>query len=284
MTKKSVVVIGMPATGKTTFLAALWHIVTADEIKTRLSFEKLGEGQSAYLKQISNRWRDARTQERTATQGSQHVNMFLKDENQTSIQVTFPDVPGESYRTMWEDRVCDEFLVDIIKDGGVLLFIHSDTIRAPRWITEDTALSNAMGLEPLAEEPVEWTPNLSPTQVQIVDLLQSMRQPPLDAGARRIMIALSAWDKVSSEGLSPEDFIKVKLPLLNQYLSAGADGWEWCAAGISAQGGDYNTDGEAPKASAEDLRKLSNASSRVRYVQGDISSSDLTEAVIWLTR
>jgi len=33
MTKQSVVIIGLPESGKTTFLGALWHLVTAREIE-----------------------------------------------------------------------------------------------------------------------------------------------------------------------------------------------------------------------------------------------------------
>ncbi len=50
---------------------------------------------------------------------------------------------------------------------------------------------------------------------------------------------LSAWDKVEDEGHDPETFLTQELPLLDQYLRQGTDGWDFRIYGLSAQGGDY---------------------------------------------
>ena len=44
MNQRSVVIIGLPASGKTTFLAALWHLVTAREVPTVMQFRTLNAG------------------------------------------------------------------------------------------------------------------------------------------------------------------------------------------------------------------------------------------------
>lgn len=284
MAERSVVIIGLPESGKTTFLGALWHLVTAREIETALRFHNLRSGDVAHLNAIAARWREARVQERTAVGGNKLVSINLLDQSGLAIRVTFPDVAGEAYRRMWEERVCDPEMADVLRAGGVLLFIHADTIRAPRWVVDDVELTRKLSLSAPHGEEVPWHPRLAPTQVQVVALLQLLREPPLDVGPRRVAIMLSAWDRVADEGLEPQAFLSTRLPLLGQYLRGNADGWDWRVYGLSAQGGAYDsTDRDAlPMAEAEALRSLDQPSARIRLVSGDAESRDLTEPLAWL--
>lgn len=284
MAEKSVVIIGLPSSGKTTFLAALWHLVTARDIPTALRFGGLGAGETSHLNAIAGRWRDAKIQDRTAVAGNRLVSINLLDAADNVVRATFPDVPGEAYRRMWEDRDCEPEIADILRAGGVLLFIHSDTIRAPKWVVDEVELSKELGLEVPNGDTAPWHPRLAPTQVQLVDLLQMLRMPPLDTGPRRLAIMLSAWDKARGEGLMPEDYLKDKLPMLGQYLHRGADGWVFQVYGLSAQGGDYDPveTGARTVPQAEELRALDRASTRIQLVGPAQETHDLTEPLRWL--
>lgn len=283
MSERSVVIIGLPESGKTTFLAALWHLVTEREVETLLRFHSLRSGEVSHLNAIAARWRDAKVQDRTAIGGSRLVSMNLMDFTNEPIRVTFPDVPGEVYQRMWEERECEPAIAEILKAGGVLLFVHADTIRPPRWVVDEVALSRAVGLAVPEGDAVLWHPRLAPTQVQLVDLLQLLRSAPLDVGPRRLAIMLSAWDKAAGEGLSPKEYLEVKLPLLAQYLRRGADGWTWRVYGVSAQGGDYDPlePNAVRKPEAEALRNLDRPSDRIRLI-GGTAEHDLTEPLVWL--
>lgn len=90
MTEKSVVVMGLPGSGKTTFLAALWHVVTAEDVPTKLKFSHLAAGSQKHLNEIASRWRDAQQQDRTFLLGLKMVQMNLKDNDGDQINVTFP--------------------------------------------------------------------------------------------------------------------------------------------------------------------------------------------------
>lgn len=284
MSDRSVVIIGLPESGKTTFLAALWHLITARDVKTALHFHTLREGATAHLNEIAKRWRDAKVQDRTSVGGHRLVSMNLKDAGGQPVRVTFPDVPGETYRRMWEDRDCTPEIAEILQAGGVLLFIHADTIRPPKWVVDETTLSKQAGLPMPDGQEVAWHPRLAPTQVQLVDLLQLLRVAPLDVGHRRLAIMLSAWDKASGEGLSPQAYLEKKLPLLAQYLRSSPDRWTSRVYGLSAQGGDY--DPIDPRAAlnpdAEKLRNLDHPSTRIRLVADGKESHDLTEPLAWL--
>ena len=285
MNERSVVIIGLPESGKTTFLAALWHLITARDVETVLRFHTLREGESSHLNAIAARWRDAKVQDRTAIGGNRLVSMNLQDADGTPIRVTFPDVDGEVYRQIWEERDCETDIADILKATGVMLFIHADTIRPPKWVIDEVALSEAVGLPIPSEEEVAWHPRLAPTQVQLVDLLQLLCTESLNVGPRRLAIMLSAWDKAVGEHLSPQDYLKAKLPLFSQYLHQGADGWTWRTYGLSAQGGEYDrieTDPAAGSKDAEELRDLDCASTRIHLVCNTQETHDLTNPIAWL--
>ena len=146
MVESSVVIIGLPSSGKTTFLAALWHLITERDIETRLQFGNLRVGDATHLNAIAARWRDAKVQDRTAVAGNRLVSMNLLDGAEQAVRVTFPDLPGEVFRRMWEERECEQNVADVLRTGDVLLFVHADAIRAPRWVVDEVALSKALGL------------------------------------------------------------------------------------------------------------------------------------------
>jgi hypothetical protein len=265
-------------------LAALWHLVTERDIDTVLQFHTLKDGDASHLNEIAARWRDAKVQDRTAISGHRLVSMNLKNANGTPVRVTFPDVPGEVYRRMWEDRECQPEIVEILQAGGVLLFIHADAITPPRWVVDEVAQSNALGLVVPEGQAVPWHPRMAPTQVQLVDLLQLLRSEPLDVGPRKLAIMLSAWDKAEGEGLTPDAYLVEKLPLLAQYLRRGNDAWAHRVYGLSAQGGDYDQMGPAAarRPAAEALRRLDQPSTRIRLVERGQAIHDLTEPLAWL--
>ncbi len=282
---RSVAIIGLPASGKTTFLAALWHLVTSRDVPLSLRFGALNEGDRSYLNSIAERWARAEVQERTKMETVRLVSMnFVTDEGE-SLDLTFPDVSGESFRRMWGERDIETLFAEALKERSVLLFVHSDSIVAPRWVVDSAALSSDIGVEVPDEEAIPWDPGLAPTQVKLVGLLQLLRMQPLDVGERRLAIVLSAWDKGMGEGLEPSEFLKQKLPLLHQYLYHGADGWDWRVYGVSAQGGVYDDPDKSEELQSEEaerLRSLAVASERIKLVDGESESHDLTAPIAWL--
>ena len=300
MPAPSVSIIGLPSSGKTTYLAALWHVLTDSDGDTVLKLRDLLSGNLEHLNDIAARWRDAQEQKRTEIGGSRVVSINMMDKQGTAATVSFPDVPGEAYRRMWEDRDVDDDVVQLLKCSGVMLFIHADTIRPPRWIIDDITVAEALdggaveqGAEAAAEaapaddpasQGVEWQARYSPTHVQLVDLLQLLRRWPLDIGPRKIAVMFSAWDKAEDEELTPARYLEHKLPLLHQYLTFGPDAWDLTVYGISAQGGEYDSEeaGAKPKSEAAELRKLDDPSERIKLIGPQGPFTDLTQPIAWL--
>lgn len=285
--ERSITICGFPESEKTTFLAALWHLVTARADQTSLRFESLRNGDSSHLNALAARWRNGLTQIRTDIRSEQLVSMNLVDNSSASMRLTFPDISGESYKVMYEDRNCAPAVAEILNRGeGMLFLTHADRIRQPHSVVNMVSQSDALRIAIPSGQEVAWSPSLSPTQVQIVDFLQLLRLPPLEVTFRRIAIGLSAWDKVADEGRTPEEFLAERLPLLDQYLRSGADHWVWRIYGVSAQGADYEKENENLSASQltklQELRALDEPSMRIRVVSDRSESRDLTEPLAWL--
>jgi hypothetical protein len=114
-----------------------------------------------------------------------------------------------------------------------------------------------------------------------------LQSPPLAIGSRRLAIVFSAWDKVRSEGLTPTEFLRVRLPLLNQYLKSDSALWESRAYGVSAQGGDYErVDKEGAEAvinpETEKLREIDKPSKRIHLWRDNDLGHDITSLVDWV--
>jgi GTPase SAR1 family protein len=291
-TDRSIVICGLPGSGKTTFLAALWHVVVqrADP-NARLKFDSLKDGDHTHLNAITRRWQQAKEQIHTETASGKLVSMNLKDGDGRKVRMTFPDLSGESYQQMWEARECDPQLAQFLGSGeGVMLFVHANRVKRPIGVAEAVAMEEALGgkmPEPTVSE--KWHPKDAPTAVQVVEMLQMLRCNALRSPAKRLAIMLSAWDKVEEEGLDPEAFLARELPLLDQYLRQGIGGWEFRIYGLSAQGGDYEPnlrEGEKIdpdlKAKVDAIRGIEDALSRIRLFSSS-PSTDLTEPIAWLS-
>lgn len=292
----SISIVGLPGSGKTTFLAALWELVNERRVTKVLAFDSIGDNDQSYLRKIVGVWRKATEQARTRLTGLSAVKMNLRDHDGNVVEVAMPDAPGEDFRAMWEDRELGRVLGESLADGNIMLLLNGNKVKAPAWVTERAAQRKATG-RTLADAPAkDWHPSVAPTQVQLVDLLQLISHVPVGRAGRKIVVMISAWDKVEREGLTPDSFLTQKLPLLAQYLQAGRDGWTTRVYGVSAQGGVYDSneanahqvDGEAQKKKAtnsreaERLREVDIAANRIRLVFAKGESNDLTEPLQWL--
>lgn len=288
MTSSAIVVVGLPGSGKTTFLAALWHLIFGREMPTVLTLDSIAKGNQTHLNAIADRWLRAQEQERTLTNGDATVSLNLLDSEKRPACITFPDVAGEVFSKMWEQRECDPEIAEMLRQGNVVMFIKANRITAPLWILDVTQQAGALGEEGADEneEPIPWSPALAPTQVQLVSLLSLLAELQLTTGRRKLCVMLSAWDKAKDEQLPPSDFLAAKLPLLSQFLLTNRDSWDWRVYGVSAQGGDYDSAkrGSAQKEEAEQLRNLNLASERIILTEdGLVEAHDLTAPLAWLT-
>jgi hypothetical protein len=278
-----VAIVGLPASGKTTLLAALWHMVREPGSMTVLKFHSLSQGNYEHLNALAKLWRSGKIQQRTQFSGAKTVSMRLKDASDRPIEVSFPDLPGEDFSRMWERRELDKGVLNTLSAPAIVLLVNGDTIKMPAWVVERMALAKEVGIVPPEVEAADWSPDLAPTQVKIVDLLQMLMSGDLNIGERRLAVLISAWDKVEEEELSPEELLEAKLPLLNQYLRNGRDPWTWHVWGLSAQGGVYEDPEKGENFPETDaLRALERPSDRIKVVDSGETCTDITKPLEWL--
>lgn len=271
--------IGLPGSGKTTFLAALWHVLSDRNGTTTLGLTK-PIGDRTYLNQITKEWRLCSQVPRTSLQTEQVVVLHLGGEGFGAFDLSIPDLAGEAFKQQLTDRrMSRQHDVFVQKATGVMLFLHPD-------VQKGTQLTVARRLE--AELPSSqkgdvttsgtmantWSTDMLPTQVQLVELLQFL----LERMHRRLRVAVvvSAWDLVDSLG-APHDFVARELPMLQQFLSANDDLIEHSIFGVSAQGGDITVEAEK-----QTLLELDDALKRIKVRQDQQISQDITKPLAWL--
>jgi hypothetical protein len=284
-------VIGLPEAGKTTFLAAFYHVVESGHVPGSLRLNKV-EGDMKHLNRIRGAWIDVTEIGRTVA--PEEVTLLLDGAETDTVEVHLPDLSGESFRTQWKDRRMAPQVAAFLRESlGGLLLLHPATIKEETLIRDAEPIVDIVAsapavqgqltptdgniirpTTPTAKEPEEIKPydlDDAPTQVKLVELLQFVvaqcPHRPL-----KLSVIISAWDIVSTRGdLLPVDWIKERLPLLWQFLRANGETFKTSYYGVSAQGG--------PLSAAESLRKLKPVD-RIAVVDGNgRHSHDITAPI-----
>lgn len=231
------VMVGLPESGKTTYLAALWHVVNRGEAE--LTLDHLA-GDQSYLNRICDEWRRCTPTVRTSRAAETRVAMFLRDDHGDVTELHVPDVSGESYNDFWEHRGWPTRFDELIaRMTGVMLFVHAGNLRQPEFLDELSLLTAGEEDEQASKEEdvLEWSPALAADQVKLVELMQFIReraQKPIP-----VAIIVSAWDLVPEvDRANPNHWFARRVPLLAQYLDVQSGWFPRRVWGISAQGGD----------------------------------------------
>lgn len=253
MTEKTLnmLMVGLPGTGKTTFLAALWHVLC--DPSNMLYLEELSL-ESEYINGICDKWLKCEPLERTIQGSHNIIHMKVKDRSsQKAMELIFPDLSGETFREQLNHRQWKKDYEQLVLEAaGLFLFIHPNGIIDSQLIGEADKLIDELITEEsvVADEDVtypseastQWDIEEMGTQVKLVELLQLHIDYIRPNQMPRVVIIVSAWDLVKKQYSSPAEFVRRRLPLLDQYLLSNSDMVPSTLFGISAQGGDLLND------------------------------------------
>lgn len=304
---KNYLVFGLSEAGKSTFAAALWHLVDSREVPTVLE-KGLHSGNYAYLEKIAQRWSDGWRLERTKSEEVEDVRINLRhEESGAEFSLEFRDIAGESLQTAFAWRYCDPDFVELVKKAdGMLLFVSANyemddvtILDVKLQLGEDDDEANedddeepdeadgpagvveaGAGVQQQTADP-QFDATKTPVQVRLVDLLQSLRLEPFSKKPFRIAVIISAWDLAKDK--TPEEWLANSMPLLDQFLRGGelADGVRMY--GISAQGGMYPKKGQRGDEERKRIMAIHPASKRIRVVGHGSAEHDLTHPIKWLS-
>lgn len=265
MDRKKILIAGLPESGKTTYLGALIHILDSGEVETALKYDGDPEDR-AYLNTIVDTWLQFKRMKRTfhGSEDSIELNLLNGDEK---LLLKIPDLSGETWKGLWSQRQCNENVDELMADvDSMMFFIHSDQIKKPISIMEMARQQEALGEKPTPSIASDWQADKDcPTQVMVVDILQIIAEQNRNKSPINLAIILSAWDTAESFNCTPKEFIKEKLPLLDQYLKSKYDYPNFSVYGVSAQGADldFEENSDALKGQIQKLNMFEKTSERV---------------------
>ena len=273
--------VGLPASGKTTFLAAFWHVIFRKDVDGALELEVLG-GSVEHLNDLTGRWLRFEVANRTSSNAQEFATIRVRPSGGGSIiEIVVPDLAGESIRQSLVDRRWPADFQEFVRGStGVLLFVHPEKIREPWQILDAIEIANEEALpSPEAGEDAdaatesEWSADQVPTEVELVDLLQLLCTQ-IAAEHFRLAVIVSAWDLVEEQGV-PSEWLAKELPLVDQFLSSSHSRFDFRVYGVSAQGGEIPRDSKR-------LESLLTASERICVVlDANAPSRDITAPLRW---
>ena len=78
--RETLVFVGLPATGKSTYLAALWHVIDSDRdsLGCSLGLEELDD-ECVHVNSLSDTWRKCEAVVRTSKENEQTVRMLVRE-------------------------------------------------------------------------------------------------------------------------------------------------------------------------------------------------------------
>lgn len=270
---QNIFLAGLPSTGKTTFLAALWHLVRAGEIETTLRYDGLQGIDVKYLNEIRTKWLQHEEIGRTKQAQEALARLNLKTADGSTLALAVPDFAGEGFRRMWSTRRATQAIVNsAAQASGHLLLVNVDKIIFPRTVDEHRADLAATGGE--RGDLFAFDMLKCPTAAILADVLTSLETAPIAAAPPRLAVALTAWDTVAEDQLSPADVLADRLPLVDQMLRARAGNVATRVYGISAQGMAYK---HIDPAALPDI-----PSHRIRVAGDGEEHHDLTKILAWL--
>lgn len=303
--KKNILLLGLPETGKTSFLAALYYVASSGAEDRTMKEYKMSSD-STYLNMIRKQWLGCGKVDRTinvTNTSTKDVVLHLESAKfATQFDLHIPDVAGESFMTQFVDRLWEtSYLEEVRNAGGILLFIHPSRLKHHTLIDDIIGAHNALSeidvgtpdseatakptleetltsAEEIQKESVEFTAENCPTQLIMTDLLQNH----LDENQIKklnVAVVVSAWESIVVEKHSPEKWLQLNLPLLFQYLNCNFEKINFKVFGVSALGGDIEKNSEI-----ERLQNCNEPSDRIIVQDGDNTHSDIGIPIEWIIK
>lgn len=289
--ENNTLLIGLPATGKSSFLAALYNYVLSDIPDKQLTQYKLSDD-AEYLNKIHETWLEYKVQQRTTFEKryDHNVSMFIEDTStEDKLKLNIPDLAGEVFQDHWRNRSMELEYKSLIEGASGMIFFISPLGLKPHLLLSQVKRNTTDFLEGLfddkttetngySESAAKWIHDEVPTQVRIVEILQIHLDKMNQINLIPIVFVVSAWDTQIKNSISPKKWIETNLPLLHQFLVSNSQRISHEVVGISAQGGDYEN-----QENLTEIQNFSEPAERVKVtVDGDSYSTNIAYPIQWI--
>jgi hypothetical protein len=273
---QTVALLGLPRTGKSTYLGALWQLIQdpGDDTVTEVDVA----GDRSYLQFLGEQVAKAEEIERTEFESEEGLRLTVDFRGIAHLSI--PDMSGELLRQLIEDRYWHEHLLAVARDArAVLVFVHPARLRLPISINAAKQLAGGSlatgksSTSTKAPPPPEFSPDGACTAAKHLDGLENVLEVTRGGGPVRVGLVVSAWDLADGEP-TPSEWIAEHLPALGHMLAHHEDVIETTVFGVSAQGGPLPSEQEA-------LLARGDVRDRAYALDSDGSSVALAEPLRW---
>lgn len=233
--------LGLPQTGKTTYIAALWAYVTAAGPPDKYRVVK-APADATYLNAIAEAWANGLDMPRNAPGADSRIEFEIGAEGRTNLAFRLPDLPGEVFRRSISLSRLPREVYDWLLESDVLLFcVNADT--SNQYVPADGHILPGPNPTP---GPDGKFPDLNVEEADTdslnSDLLQRIRYIFRDRTMPPIVLMVTAWDTVDGLGLTPPAWLATNQPQLAQLLDEAGRTGSIEVMGVSAAGGDPSQD------------------------------------------
>jgi hypothetical protein len=272
---KNILVVGLPETGKSSFIQALDEVLKHPRSAADLCSCGLAQDRS-YIQSGKAEFLAGKKLTRT-TRPLEDTAVELWFEHRRTGQrgrLHLPDVKGEVFQDQWVHRQWEQnYRSSLSNISGALIFVRADGK------ARNDELLGTMITQPIitGQSLSGWEMKHASAQVQLVDVLQFIMDYSDVPRPLRSVVLISAWDTVGGAGdLRPKDpskFLEREWALVAQYLKANPECFEYRTYGVSAYGGEPNHLG---------AMALKPAHERVTLTYATVTDHDITRPIRWL--
>ena len=225
--------VGLPSTGKTTYIAALWAYLTSGLPEGSYRVTEFPADPS-YLNQIARAWATGSAMPRNSLGATDLIEFTIETPTSGQLTVVLPDLPGEVFRNAILRPMIDDDTAKAVNGSGfLLLFINGETAQTY------TAIGDFAHAESETTPRTDFAISDLDSDTLNSELLHRLTYLMRDQGLPPIAVVVSAWDAHHEVGVTPSDWLSREQPMLSQLLDEIGRSTSVAVIGVSAQGANY---------------------------------------------
>ena len=268
-------IAGLPGSGKSTYIGALWYCLMHPEkiegIKMVADKMNLADDLTV-LNRLSDAYKYVKLIDRNYSDQNETVQINLKvADSDTRLQVEIPDFLGENFRDLVELKE-SELVSEWLKDTDTLVYFMNEV--TPPEFEDDHGPEDDESPMPAKEVPQFSIKTISAVAMNIMVLKCLLNKKSF----KKVVIVLSWWDQKTNNGTTknnPQEYLKDNSPALFNFIQYHIPNFE--IIGLSAQGQEYPTkDQENYEATKKEIKAKTREGKRSFVEIGDEIVHDLS--------
>lgn len=232
-------IAGLPGSGKSTYIGALWYcLMHPEKIEgIKLVADKINLADDlTVLNRLSDAYKSMKRIDRNYSDKNETVLINLKvEDTDTRLQVEVPDFLGENFRDLVEMKE-SELVSKWLADTDTLVYFMNEV--TPPEFEDDHGPEDDESPMPAKEVPQFSIKTISAVAMNIMVLKCLLNKKSF----KKVVIVLSWWDQKTNNGTTknnPQEYLKDNSPALFNFIQHHIPNFE--IIGLSAQGQEYPT-------------------------------------------